>query len=400
MTGRKAALGELFRIGSSKRVLQSQWASEGVPFYRGREITRLAADGYVNNDLFIPEDLYAEFAAKHGVPNADDIMITAIGTIGNSYIVRDTDRFYFKDASVLWLNKSADVNSEFINWWLKSPLFFDQLDRGNGATVNTLTIQKLQSVVVDLPPPEKQHRIVAILDEAFDGIATAKANAEKNLQNARALFESHLQSVFTERGEGWSDKQLKDFCAFENGDRGKNYPSKSARTATGVPFINAGHLTENGIDLETMDYISRERFDLLSNGKIRPGDILFCLRGSLGKFACVDNLSEGAIASSLVIVRPDETVLNDFLAAYFRSPICVAMIDSFRNGTAQPNLSAKSLGLFVAPIPPLTQQQSIVERLSNLRAETQRLESLYQQKLTALDDLKKSLLHQAFTGAL
>ncbi|HRF12556.1 MAG TPA: restriction endonuclease subunit S, partial [Candidatus Accumulibacter phosphatis] len=202
MTMRKVALGELFRIGSSKRVLQSQWNSEGVPFYRGREITRLAADGSVDNELFISEDLYAEFAAKYGVPNAGDIMITAIGTIGNSYIVGDGDRFYFKDASVLWMKKSAAVNSQFINWWLKSPLLFDQLDKGNGATVDTLTIQKLQSVLIGLPPPDEQHRIAAILDEAFDGIATAEAHAEKNLKNARALFESHLQSVFTERGEG------------------------------------------------------------------------------------------------------------------------------------------------------------------------------------------------------
>lgn len=92
------SLGELFRVGSSRRVLQSQWQSEGVPFYRGREITLLAVEGFVNNALFISEDLYAEFSAKNGVPSAGDIMITAIGTIGNSYIVQDSDRFYFKDA--------------------------------------------------------------------------------------------------------------------------------------------------------------------------------------------------------------------------------------------------------------------------------------------------------------
>ena len=129
------SLGELFRVGSSRRVLQSQWQSKGVPIYRGREITQLAAEGYVNNALFISEGLYTDLAAKNGVPSAGDIMVTAIGTIGNSYIVQDSDRFYFKDASVLWLKKTSDVSSEFINWWLKSPLFFDQLDRGNGATV-------------------------------------------------------------------------------------------------------------------------------------------------------------------------------------------------------------------------------------------------------------------------
>ena len=94
-------LGELFRVGSSKRVLKSQWQLEGVPFYRGREITRLAADGLLQNELFISESLYEELSGQHGAPDADDIMVTAIGTIGNSYVVRKGDRFYFKDASVL-----------------------------------------------------------------------------------------------------------------------------------------------------------------------------------------------------------------------------------------------------------------------------------------------------------
>ena len=204
MTRHKAALGKLFDIGSSKRVLQSQWRNEGVPFYRGREITKLASDGFVDNELFISEDQYREYAEKYGVPQCDDIMITAIGTIGNSYIVKEGDRFYFKDASVLWLKKVAEVSSDFINFWLKSPVFFDQLDRGNGATVDTLTIQKLKSVIVDLPSLPEQKRIVTILDEAFDGIATAKTNAEKNLQNARALFESHLnQSLPSVVTGGW-----------------------------------------------------------------------------------------------------------------------------------------------------------------------------------------------------
>lgn len=144
MTVHRMKLSELFRIGSSKRVLQSQWTEHGVPFYRGREITRLAEDGFVNNELFISEELYSEYRSKNGVPNAGDIMVTAIGTIGNSYVVQPTDRFYFKDASVLWLDRTTDISSKFIDYWLKSSLFFDQLERGNGATVDTLTIQNFK----------------------------------------------------------------------------------------------------------------------------------------------------------------------------------------------------------------------------------------------------------------
>ena len=299
------------------------------------------------------------------------------------------------------LRPKQGIDHRFVFYSLFTESFSGEMESlQKGASYPAVTDGDVRAQKIPVPPLAEQQRIVGLLDEAFEGLATAKANAEKNLQNARALFESHLQSVFTQRGPGWVEKPLGDFCSFENGDRGTNYPSKSARTATGIPFINAGHLTDDGIDLETMDYIPRERFDLLSNGKIRKGDILFCLRGSLGKFASVGDLSEGAIASSLVIVRPDKTVLNDFLVAYFRSPLCTAMINRFKNGAAQPNLSAQSLRNFIAPVPPLAKQESVVEQITDLREETQRLARLYERKHAALEALKKSLLHQAFTGKL
>ena len=399
MTGRKAALGELFRIGSSKRVLQSQWASEGVPFYRGREITRLAADGYVDNELFIPEDLYAEFAAKHGVPNADDIMITAIGTIGNSYIVRDTDRFYFKDASVLWLKKSADVNSEFINWWLKSPLFFDQLDRGNGATVDTLTIQKLQSVVVDLPPPENQHRIVAILDEAFDGVATAKANTEKNLQNARALFESHLQSVFTDAWEVGQLVTLADL-AMDITDGDHMPPPKAA---SGVPFITIGNVDKDSrtIDFSDTFMVPREYFDSLKpNKQPRVGDVLYTVTGSYGIPVLVTEPKEFCFQRHIGLIRPKSDLRSEWLYYLLMSPQVVRQAHDGATGTAQKTVSLKVLRGFKVPRIPLANQEVAAAKLNILATATQRLESIYQHKLAALENLKKSLLHQAFSGAL
>jgi type I restriction enzyme S subunit len=120
-----------------------------------------------------------------------------------------------------------------------------------------------------------------------------------------------------------------------------------------VPFINAGHLTDDGIDMESMNFIPRGKFELLRQGKIHEGDILFCLRGSLGKYAVVEGIEEGAIASSLVIVRPEARVINRFLAAYSGSDLCTKMVRQYANGAAQPNLSARSLGKFQFPLPPL-----------------------------------------------
>ena len=160
--------------------------------------------------------------------------------------------------------------------------------------------------------------------------------------------------------EGWKLVTLGEVCFFENGDRGENYPSKSVQTVSGIPFINAGHLTDSGIDFSDMNYIPKERFEILKKGKIRKEDILFCLRGSLGKVASVENLDEGVIASSLVIVRSGSLVLNKFLLSYFKSNLCSQMIEQFRNGAAQPNLSAASLKKFYCTLPPLDEQKRIV----------------------------------------
>lgn len=196
--------------------------------------------------------------------------------------------------------------------------------------------------------------------------------------------------------KGWEIKTLADICTFENGDRGVNYPSKAKRTSTGIPFINAGHFVDNKIDFTNMDYISRERYNLMGSGKIQKGDILFCLRGSLGKFASVENLPEGQIASSLVIVRPSELVSHEYLLAYFESYLCEENIERYRGGAAQPNLSAKSLTQFTIPIPPLPEQQRIVSVLDEAFASIAQAKSNAERNLVNARELFESYLKGVF----
>ena len=197
--------------------------------------------------------------------------------------------------------------------------------------------------------------------------------------------------------KGWEIKKLGDVCVFENGDRGVNYPSKKHRTTIGIPFINAGHLTSNGLDIESMDYISRERFNLLGAGKIQKGDILFCLRGSLGKFARVQEFTEGAIASSLIIVRAKSSVTSEFLMAYFDSKICADMISDFRNGAAQPNLSANNLKNFDIPLPSLSEQKGIVAILDEAFATVDKAKQNAQRNLQNAKELFESYQSNIFT---
>jgi len=393
-------LGDLYRIGSSKRVLQSQWTTEGVPFYRGREITKLSECGFVENDLFITEELFNELSQRSGVPQAGDIMITAIGTIGNSYIVCPDDRFYFKDASVLWLARNSDVSSEYINHWLKSPLFLDQLDRGNGATVDTLTIQKLQGVLVHVPSASEQRRIVTLLDEAFADIATAKANAEKNLQNARDLLESHLQAAFTQQAD-WELKAFGELAEFRNGI---NF-NKSSK-GNEIKIVGVRDFQKNfWAPLDDLETIIPDG-EIPATDLIESGDLLFVRSNGnpelIGRTLLIGDLNERITHSGFTIkARLHHTELSPiYLCHYLKSGLLRREMIEGGNGANIKSLNQGTLSRLKIAFPDKSKQLLIVEHLETVQAEIAELESIYRQKLTALDDLKKSLLHQAFSGQL
>lgn len=395
-------LGDIADVRGGKRVPKGYKLLSDPTGYPYLTVSDFTDDGTV--DLaglrYISKEVFEQI--KRYTISSADIFLSIAGTIGKTgYVPRELDGASLtENACKLVLRPGID--RDFVYYFTKSDAFLRQAETNTRVAAQPkLALERLKTIRLSVPTSLlEQQRIVGLLDEAFAGVATARANTDRNRQNARALFDSHLHSVFTDRGSKWVRRTLGDFCSFENGDRGSNYPSKSVRSATGIPFINAGHLTDDGIDLETMDYIPRERFDLLSNGKIRNGDILFCLRGSLGKFASVGDLNQGAIASSLVIVRPDETVLKQYLVAYFRSSLCSDMIKRFENGAAQPNLSVRNLREFIAPVPRLEEQELVVRELEAIREQTQRLGDLYERKLAALEAFKKSLLHQAFSGEL
>ncbi len=189
-------LDELFDIGSSKRVMKSDWSESGVPFYRGREISTLSNFGSIDNDLFISEELYKSYAEKYGIPAPGDLMMTAIGTVGNVWVVETDHRFYFKDASVLWLAKRNDCESGFIKYWMKSKSFFDQLKLGAGATVDSLTIGRLSEVKIPLPPLDEQKRVVAKLDDLKQQIDSLQKAKQDKIEQASSLRSSILSAAF------------------------------------------------------------------------------------------------------------------------------------------------------------------------------------------------------------
>jgi len=391
-------LGEICDIerGGSPRPIKSFITKDpdGINWIKIGDAT--ASDKYIYKTA---EKIKPEGVRRSRMVYEGDFILSNSMSFGRPYIMRTTGCIH--DG---WLVlHQPKIDPDYLYHALSSDLVFNQFDAlAAGSTVRNLNIGSVKSVAIPYPPLAEQQRIVGILDEAFAGLATAKATAEKNLQNARALFESHLNAVFTQRGEGWGETELGDVCEFENGDRGKNYPNRSEYVDSGIPWINTGHIQPDGtLSIDEMNFITRAKFNSLRSGKIKPRDLVYCLRGAtLGKTALVDPLTEGAVASSLVIIRPSSLVDSRFLYFFLTSPLGQGLIKGFANGAAQPNLGAKSVAKYPFLLPSANEQEAIADTLTELREETQRLAAIYSRKLAALEALKKSLLHQAFTGQL
>ncbi|MDJ1171926.1 restriction endonuclease subunit S [Roseofilum sp. BLCC_M154] len=318
----------------------------------------------------------------------------------------------FSISGKTWVNNHAHVlkfadrsTQTFVEYYLNSISLEPYI---SGAAQPKLNQRKLNSIPIPLPPLEEQRRIVAILDEAFEGIDRAIANTKQNLANAREIFDSYLNSIFTQKGDDWVEKKLGDTEVLRiiDGDRGKNYPKKADFYPEGYClFLNTKNVRPDGFNFDTTMFITEEKDKALRKGKLMRRDVILTTRGTIGNIALYDDSVEFdhiRINSGMLIFRPNEKVItSEYLFEVMRSSIVKLQIKRFTSGAAQPQLPIKTLVNFSFPIPTqLEDQNRIVENLHQLSDETQRLEAIYQQKLEALHELKQSILHKAFTGEL
>ncbi len=320
---------------------------------------------------------------------------------GRSCLLPDTGERMITavDCTIVRFN-TKQVIPEFFNYYSQSRDYLKDVDsETTGTTRKRISRSKLGEVRIPVAPLPEQRRIIDILDKAFDGLATTKANAEKNFQNARALFESHLQSVFTDAWRTCQVVTLSDLATdITDGDHLP--PPKSE---TGVPFITIGNIVKETrkVDFADTFMVPRSYYEALKpHRKPKKGDVLYTVTGSFGIPVIVDADVEFCFQRHIGLIRPKADTNSAWLYYLLLSPQLLKQANDGATGTAQRTVSLKLLRAFKAPKVPLAKQRTVVTKLDALSAETQRLESIYQQKLTALEALKKSLLHQAFSGEL
>lgn len=272
-----------------------------------------------------------------------------------------------------------------------------------GAVFASINKSEIAALPISVGPLPEQHRIVAILDKAFAEIATAKANAEKNLQNARALFESYLNKFFTVWSKTWVEKPLCEIATILNGYAFKSGGFSSSNPTKSIKITNVGVRDF----VETLDSgLPADFAEKFASVAVPAGSLVIALTRTIIadglKVAIVPPSYDMALVNQRVaaLVPNSELVSATYLFSYLSTTLVLNYVKERVNTLMQPNLSINDLRDMPIPLPPVEECEHIVQRLQQMEKESQDLESIYQQKLVALDELKKSLLHQAFSGQL
>ena len=297
------------------------------------------------------------------------------------------------------IRSSDELNRDFLFYqlWHLQP----EIAGREGAVFASINKAEIEALPLAYAPLAEQQRIVGLLDEAFEGLATAKANAEKNLQNARALFESHLQAVFTQRGPGWVERPLGDCVnSISTGPFG-SLLHKSDYEQSGIPLVNPINIEGDQIIPDDRKTIGRATAIRLASYVLRENDIVIGRRGEIGRCAVISSDQAGWLCGTgCFFIRPSDKTDPHYLTHLLRSYPYRSILEGASARATMPSISNDDLARLVVWLPPMAQQRRTLKLLESLSTKTQRLARLYEQKLALLTALKKSLLHQAFTGEL
>jgi type I restriction enzyme S subunit len=251
----------------------------------------------------------------------------------------------------------------------------------------------------------EQQRIVAKLDKAFEAIASVKEQAEQNLLNARALFDSYLDDVFSKRGEGWIERKLVDLTA-KIGSGATPLGGQDSYKADGTSLIRSLNVHDGGFRYEKLAFIDEEQANGLANVTIEQNDVLLNITGASVARCCVVPIDvlPARVNQHVSIIRAKPNLISyEFLyyALTSRSHKKKLLKIGDEGGSTRQAITKAQLQEYDLSYPAeLSAQKEINERVKLIREQTQALEAIYEQKINALAELKQSLLHQAFSGEL
>ena len=335
---KKYKIEDICKIQSSKRIYLSEYKTSGIPFYRGKEVNELSSGNEISNELFISKDRYEEIKNKYGVPKKGDILITAVGTIGNCWIVDDR-KFYFKDGNIIWISSiNKDILNKYIYYLLKSSDMQEKLKKISiGTSQQALTIIEIKKLDINIPELSEQKKICNILS-AIDKKITLNNQINNNLLEACInLFDNNIL-----KNQNIKYVKIKDLnLDVSDGNYSSKYPTKEEFVKNGVPFIRGTDFIGTTIARNGLYYITLEKHKQLKKGHLKKGDILITTRGNgIGKIAFVPDIYVDAnINAQLIRINGNNNIPNSYLRIAFINKKVLQEIKAGITGSAQPQLT-------------------------------------------------------------
>ena len=377
-------LGEVCTViaGQSPEGIYYNSERNGLPFYQGKKEFRLK---YIGEPTCWTSKITKE-------AEANDILMSVRAPVGPVNFA--TQKVCIgRGLAAIRAGKKID-NVYLFNYLLKHE---NEIIGNEGAVFNSINKSQIESIEIPLPPLEEQQRIVAKLDEAFEAIEKAKANAEQNLKNAKELFDSYLQAIFENKGKDWEEKTLGEISKEFGRGKSKHRPRNWDKLYGGdYPFIQTG-------DIRNCNHVITEYTQTysdigLAQSKLWPaGTICITIAANIAETGVLT--FDACFPDSVIgLVVNDKFADRDYVEYLLQS--FKSRLQALGKGSAQDNINLKTFENRLFPFPKVSEQQSIVQKLDALSSETKKLEAIYQKKLEDLEELKKSILQKAFSGQL
>lgn len=387
-------LGEIGKVSMCKRVFKEDTTPEGdIPFYKIGTFGK-------SPDAFITKAKYDEFRSKFSFPKKGDILISASGTIGRR-VRYDGEPAYFQDSNIVWIDNDE---KQVLNDYLYRFYEICNWKSTKGATISRLYNDNLKQIEIPFPKslPEQQ-RIVSILDECFASIAKAKANAEQNLKNAKELFESYLENLFTEIYNSNETKTISELAkviggySFKSGDFKKEGKYQVIRMGN----VRPGIIREN----ESPVFINELDEKALAKALLQRNDVIITQTGTKKKrdygFTVIIEKENYLLNQRIAAIRFSEKYLPKFFLYFSWTNLFKDQYFANETGTVgQGNVGIGAITDAKVPFIKIEQQEEFISKIDVILAETERLGNIYQKKLNDLDEMKKSVLQKAFAGEL
>ncbi len=386
-------VGHVAEVGSAKRIFAKEYCDFGIPFLRSKEIGDLSRREDIATELFISKERFQEIKVKYGVPKIGDLLLTSVGTIGNTWIVDNRD-FYFKDGNITCISPSEKLDIIYLKYFFQSNSFWSNLDRNtSGSAYKALTITKIKKLKIPLPPLPIQKKIAAILDAADNYRQKTKALIDKYDQLTQSIFLDMFGDTWL-NPKGWEVRSLNELSVKITDGTHKTPKYKEK----GVVFLSAKNVKKCELNQNECKFISQEEHvELSKRCHVEKDDIVITKSGSLGMAAMVKLDIEFSIFESLALVKYIREEINGtFLLYQLNTSSNKFQYGRITKGVGVKHLHLTDLRKLKIICPPLKLQMLFEERIKLV--EIQRF--VTKNKIKKAEQLFQSLLQKAFKGEL